>query len=85
MLTKVKVKRKGRVITARTKTLRTGRVLMIVAHGAKVLRRCRISQLARGTATCRVALKAGMKPKNVRVTARLTAEDGLRAVRRGRV
>ncbi|MDH3225946.1 MAG: lysyl oxidase family protein [Thermoleophilia bacterium] len=84
-LSKVAVKRKGRVITARTKTLRTGQVLMLVSHGKTVLRRCRSSRLARGTATCKASLRAGMKLRNVRVTAQLTAEDGLRAVRRGRV
>ncbi|MDH3227884.1 MAG: lysyl oxidase family protein [Thermoleophilia bacterium] len=84
-LSKIKSTRKGRIITARTRTLRTGRVLMVVSHGKTVLRRCQVSRLARGTATCRATLRAGMKLSNVRVTARLTSEDGLRAVRRGRV
>ncbi len=84
-LSKVRVNRSGRVITARTKTLRTGRVTMIVSHGKTVLRRCRVAPLARGTVRCKAVLRAGMKLKNVRVTASLTAEDGLRAVRRGRV
>jgi hypothetical protein len=84
-LSKIKTKRKGRLITARTRTLRTGRVLMVIAHRKTILRRCRVSPLARGVATCKATLRAGMRPKNVRVTARLTSEDGLRAVRRGRV
>jgi len=84
-LAKIRTTRKGRVLTARAKTLRTGRVTMVVSHGKTVLRRCTAAPLARSTVRCKATLRAGMKLKNVRITARLTAEDGLRAVRRGRV
>jgi hypothetical protein len=84
-LTALKVRRSGRNVVARTRTLRTGRITIVVRHGSTVLRRCRLTRLARGTAVCRATLRAGMRPGNVAAVAQLVSEDGLRAVKRGRL
>ncbi|MDH3724806.1 MAG: Ig-like domain-containing protein, partial [Thermoleophilia bacterium] len=75
---------KGRRVTVRTKTLRTGRVVMVLRHRNKVVRRCVVSRLAGQVATCRVTLGRRQSAKNLRATATLRSEDGLRVTTRGR-